>query len=236
MNEAMARVPDLRGWLAEFGQLADEFGDLAVDLRQHRLRVTTEPVVLEGVPLGSFAIALDWTRLGREPNSHCFAVEALDPYPASSDHHEGVTHPHVQKGVLCAGEASLPIRRALEEGRLADTFLLVRSVLTHYNPDSAYVKLADWDSDGDTCNDCGCRDDLSGCDRCGADHCSECLSSCAGCDNYVCSSCEDRCTQCEERRRLLEALRLGGKILPRLPSGLCWLWQRAPHRPACGAI
>jgi hypothetical protein len=157
---------DRRSVLADLRELEEEFGGLDINLRARRLAVTTEPVELEWVHLGPFAIRLCWTRLQQNPGPLNFEIEALEPNPAASD--ETVTHPHVRRGVLCAGCATLPIRRALEQGRLTDAFCLVRSVLTTYNRESPHVALDEWS--GSHCGACEAavdRDDLISCERCG---------------------------------------------------------------------
>jgi hypothetical protein len=68
------------------------------------------------------------------------AVEAVDPNPATND--EEVTHPHVKSNGLCAGDATVPIQAALQDGRICDAMLLVNAVLQHYNPASPYVSLS----------------------------------------------------------------------------------------------
>src|SRR5205823_4305613 len=129
--------------VAEVRQLEAEFGAVEVRWADRVLRAVTGPVVLRGVPLGPFAIDYNWDRAGRDPAARCFAVVALDPRPAAG--RDEVTHPHVENDALCAGDAAGPLDRAVADGRLADAFLLVRSVLTTYNPASAYVPLAEWD-------------------------------------------------------------------------------------------
>jgi hypothetical protein len=168
LKQPQPAAPGLGDLVAELVQLDDEFGGLKVDLRQKTLRVTTEPIELEEVFLGPFAVLLRWPRLEREACGRCFEVIALEPRPAATK--SEVTHPHVSGGSLCPGDATLPIQRALEQGRLADAFCLVRGVLTHYNSGSAHVPLSDWGSRD--CRECGCHvhtDDLSYCDRCGFD-------------------------------------------------------------------
>ena len=98
----------------------------------------TDPITLEGVYLGPFSIRLnvDLLEAGRTDAS-AFQAVALDPHPASSS--DTTTHPHVRDDYLCAGEASEPISAALREGRVADAFLLVRSVLTNYNRSSPFI-------------------------------------------------------------------------------------------------
>jgi hypothetical protein len=198
LQQELARVPELPTMLAELRQLDDEFGGLAVDLKHKSLRVATERIVLEGVDLGPFTIELGWVHLLRDANSHCFLIEALEPRLASS-RHDAVPHPHVQHGVLCAGDGAVAIQHALRGGRLADAFCLVRSVLRQYNPASAYVALDMWENG--TCEDCGRRtmpDDLCCCAGCGADYCSECIIPCSGCDACFCSGCQECCAFCQE--------------------------------------
>jgi hypothetical protein len=93
----------------------------------------------------------------------------------------------------------VPLQSALEQGRLADAFHLVRSVLGTYNPDSAYASLADWG--GVPCWNCSCtttEDDRYFCEGCDRDICSDCISSCKHCDRTRCSACISRCDVCNE--------------------------------------
>jgi hypothetical protein len=204
-------LADRRNLVEELRQLDQEFGGLDVDLKNKIIQVTTEPIELEDVYLGRFAIQFSWPRLAKEAGSHCFAILAQEPNPAASN--EGVTHPHVNHDRLCAGEGTVPIQRALEQGRLADAFCLVRSVLTHYNPSSAHVPLDDWG--GQSCFDCGgntAPDDLCYCEQCGHDYCEECISRCATCRESCCNSCLQVCPLCQEWC-------CSGCLIKRPPSG-----------------
>ena len=190
-------APDLRHLLEELRQLDDEFGDLRLDFKKKTLSVTTEAIELEEVYLGPFSIQFAWDRLAQKATSQCFEVVALDPHPAATN--QAVTHPHVHGGSLCAGDALVPIQRALEQGRLADAFCLVRSVLTTYNPSSPHVALAEWG--GQDCHDCGRGahpDDLSYCEPCGHDYCQDCIRCCQSCQESRCGDCLARCPICEE--------------------------------------
>jgi len=71
----------------------------------HLTERLTEPIVLEGIDLGRFEIALD---AGSGPHHEWATYEAtaLDANPAVSD--SEVTHPHVQAGQLCEGEVARP--------------------------------------------------------------------------------------------------------------------------------
>ena len=179
---------------ADLAALEAEFGEVEVDLKERTVSVTTDPVVLEGVGLGRFELALRWDL---EPDSGSYSVIALDPNPAAEE--ETTTHPHVREEALCEGEGRVPIRRALEEGRLLDFFLLARQVLTTYNPGSAYVPLSRWS--GVPCADCGASvpdDESDRCDRCGDDLCGDCLMSCQDCSGTCCSDCREACGGCED--------------------------------------
>jgi len=191
-----ATVPGLRSLLDELKQLEEEFGGLQIDFKKKSISVVTEPIELEDVYLGSFSIQLCWSRLGKEMDGHCLEIIALEPNPAASN--DGVTHPHVNHGVLCAGDATLPLQNALKQGRLADAFCLVRSVLTHYNSKSPHVSLDNWG--GDDCYDCGGRiqpDNPSECGSCENQHCSDCLASCHACEEYYCHGCLELCPLCQ---------------------------------------
>ncbi len=74
-------------------------------------------------------------------NYQCFEIIALDPNPASR-RQDCLTHPHVKDEVVLRRQRRKSlINKALEDGRLADAFILVRSVLVTYNADSPHVSL-----------------------------------------------------------------------------------------------
>ena len=114
-------VPDFPNWIAEVRQLETEFDDVEVRWGDTTIRVVTEPIVLDDVHLGAFAIDFVWDRVGRLPATRCFDVIALDPNPAVG--RDDVTHPHVRDGTLCPGDAEEPLNRALASGRLTDAIL-----------------------------------------------------------------------------------------------------------------
>jgi len=192
-----ASAPSLGEVLKELEQIEAEFGGYTYDPARRSLAVVTEPIELEDVYLGPFEIRLDLEELSDPANSQPYRVIALDPHPACCN--SGVTHPHVSDEMLCAGEAAVSIRRALQSGRLCDFFLLIRSVLEAYNPASPYVSLADWD--GQPCSACGeilSEDDRHTCTVCERDFCDECIGYCAGCDGSVCHDCLQECAGCED--------------------------------------
>jgi len=157
---------------------------------------TTEAIALRGVELGPFAIELHW-EARCEPGSR-FEIVALEPNPAAGGK-GAVTHPHVRDRHLCAGDAAAPIRRALDDGRIADAFVLVRSVLRTYNPSSPYTPLEDWG--GSPCRECGrsaAGDERFCCEGCDADFCESCTRGCARCDSPRCSGCLDPCALCRQ--------------------------------------
>jgi hypothetical protein len=191
----VAPPPDRRHWIGEVRQLDAEFTVVGIRWRDRILRAVTEPITLDGVDLGPFAIEFKWDATAL---SRAFEVVALEPNPASG--REDTVHPHVEGKHLCAGEAAEPIRTALEQGRLADAFLLVQSVLGNYNPQSAYVPLAEWS--GFRCTHCGVRgrSHAAGtCDACDSELCSDCSESCAHCSDCRCPGCLESCDRCADR-------------------------------------
>lgn len=209
-NMAMAEGPQLPKAADVYAELcgtADEFG--GVSFEGSELYVTTEPIDLEGTYLGPFEIRLDLDQLhGSEP----YRIVAVDPHPASTD--SDVTHPHVRGEAACLGEARAPLRAALEEGRVADVFVLLDRLLHTYGRGSAYVELSRWD--GTPCRDCddivdddyatscrGCDACLCGdcsrnCSDCGHDYCSHCSSTCPACEETTCLNCLTACEECGE--------------------------------------
>lgn len=185
--------PALVQIVEELNQLDQEFDTVHIGERGATLTVHTEPITLEEVALGPFAIELDLTTMDRSRPR--YEIEALEPNPASGN--DSVPHPHVQSGRLCEGEATTAITAALREGRLCEFFLIVRQVLRTYNPASPYVNLDDWDSAG--CHECGHRGDLSMCDVCNRDFCDECYVWDDHEDKTACTNCSGTCHH--DRRR-----------------------------------
>jgi hypothetical protein len=184
--------------LAELRQLQDEFEQVRFDLVGQTLSAVTDPIELEDIYLGPFEIVLDLRRLGESRHDGVYHIVAIDPHPAGSN--DSVTHPHVSGEHLCEGDAGAAIGAALANGRIADFFIVARSVLTTYNPNSPYVSLGDWF--GQPCHDCGDTigsDDACFCTKCESDFCENCISYCRRCDESVCFSCLQECPICEER-------------------------------------
>ncbi len=176
--------------------LGEEFEQVRFDARDDRLIVTTLPIELEGTWLGPFAVGLDLKSLSTISKGY-YDVIALDPCPSRT--RDDVTHPHVQSGELCEGEAQTAITNALKQGRLLDFFQIVHGVLGTYNSSSPYVSLDDWNAL--RCNDCGdthSPDDGYICGQCDDSICSGCQSICTTCSEIVCGSCSKRCESCQE--------------------------------------
>ncbi|MFO0806203.1 MAG: hypothetical protein U0791_24130 [Gemmataceae bacterium] len=192
------RTPDRCEWIRELRHLESEFGTVTVRWTDSVIRIVTEPIELKGVSLGPFAIEFHWTGGPSATGSRAIEVKALKPNrPAGRS---DVTHPHVEDDILCAGEAKEALDQAIADGRLVDAFQLVHSVLTNYNPHSAYVSLHEWD--GSHCAQCGRRirsEEASSCEGCDCDLCDECGERCEGCDELRCGDCLEPCDVCRER-------------------------------------
>jgi hypothetical protein len=190
-------IPSLWDLFLELQHVHAEFDKVTADHKKKYLAVQTDAIVLKGTYLGRFSLHLRWPRLVDRAGAECFDIVALDPHPSSLN--EDVTHPHVKDQTLCAGDATMPLEKALEQGRLTDAFQLVRSVLETYNPHSVHVSLDDWDATN--CWECGCctdTDDRYCCDCCDHDVCSDCTLSCPHCGLVRCRSCQTRCGACKE--------------------------------------
>ena len=61
-STATARSATAHDIYQDLVALRQEFEELDYDLRERRLSVVTEPIVLEGVYLGPFEIRLQWAR------------------------------------------------------------------------------------------------------------------------------------------------------------------------------
>ena len=190
-------VPSMREVLEELLQAEEEFEGLQYYPEDEILSVTTDAVELEGVFLGNFEVQLLIPAIGDPNHRNLYQIVALDPHPSLRN--DSVTHPHVNDQRLCAGDAGAAIEMALAGGRICDFFMLVRSVLTTYNRDSAYVTLEDWE--GSSCYDCGSimsEDDSFFCTSCENDFCGECSSYCHRCEETTCRGCLAPCPVCEE--------------------------------------
>lgn len=178
---------------ADLAALSDEFPRVRIDLQGRTITVRTEPIELEGLWLGPFDICLWWERLGaRRP----YEVIACQPRRPPRD--EQVTHPHVRDHQLCEGDAALPIKAALTEGRLLDFFVLVRQTLETYNAASPYVAVHEWE--GIRCHDCGLHVDSGdgcACEACDGRICDECMISCSDCGRFLCGECSVVCAGCD---------------------------------------
>ena len=197
VRHAHVEMPLVSDVCRDLDQAEDEFGEVTYDCKEARVSVVTDSIELEEIELGDFEIQLDLAALGSVLAQQPFHIEALDPHPAQG--HEGVTHPHVSDGYLCAGDATAPINAALASGRICDFFMLVRSVLTTYNHNSPYVSLDNWQ--GEPCYDCGYimpSDDTFWCELCQNVYCPDCVDRCAHCNEGACCGCLGQCPVCEE--------------------------------------
>ena len=172
--------------------LDDEFPEVRCDLDRGHLSAVTDPIELEEVFLGAFEIRLHFMHQPLD-----YEIVACDPQPPRCCDH--VTHPHVEDQSLCEGEGRAAIRNSLQQGRLADFFLIVRQILNTYNGSSAYVALDRWQ--GRDCPGCGSElndDECSECEACGSDFCHACVSDCTVCGSFGCDDCQVKCPECEE--------------------------------------
>jgi hypothetical protein len=196
-QQCITKAPTLGDVVGELKQLQDEFDQVKYDPKCQTLSVTTDSIELEEVQLGEFEVILEISRLGEASRSSVYRVVALDPHPAASN--VSVTHPHVSDEHMCEGDAGAAIGAALANGRVCDFFMLVRSVLQHYNSNSPYVSLSDWH--GSPCHECGDtmhEDDSSWCPSCQESYCGACSSYCRRCDETYCAGCLEECAVCGE--------------------------------------
>ena len=189
-------APKLEDVYRELIQSEEEFGNLEYVDDEGLLSVCTEPINLKGIFLGEFKIQLHVPSLDKIGTGTVYTIVAQDPHPAMTN--GSVTHPHVTDERLCAGDASAAMNVALAEGRICDFFVLIRSVLTNYNPGSTYVALEEWD--GTPCFDCGYVTSESSrywCLCCENEFCDECSSYCRVCNDVTCRGCLSECRICE---------------------------------------
>lgn len=204
---------NLKDLIDDLNALKNSFPSLKIV--RGRISVVTDPIELENIYLGRFKIILNMTA-NLSDMKDFLMIEALEPNPPRGK--GGVTHPHVQDRLLCAGDGHDILMDALSQGRIEDFFNLVITILNTYNHVSPYVPLDEWE--GESCCSCGERvdeDSCSGCGKCGENVCNECSSyceacsssycsehgggSCHGCGNWSCSNCcetHSECSGCDE--------------------------------------
>ena len=198
--------------LADLLELDRELGPIQFDSKGLLLSIVTDSIKLEGICLGPFRIELALNQLKELHRLTPYKCLAEEPYPAGTD--DTVTHPHVSGNSLCEGDGKVPIRRALEQGRLCDFFTLITHILNTYNTDSPYIRLDEWE--GTPCYDCDqttTLEDRYTCEYCNRNFCEECSSCCRicdltcclhcggichGCEEFVCRTCSAQCAECEE--------------------------------------
>ncbi|QGQ24725.1 hypothetical protein F1728_19430 [Gimesia benthica] len=189
-------VPAIRIIYEDLLALEEEFAGYDIDLKTKSISVVTESIVLEGVYLGAFEIRLELVASNSDSPFH-YTVIAHDPQPPITN--DSVTHPHVQYDNVCEGDARVPIRRSLEQGRLLDFFVLVTRLLQTYNAESPYVALSDWHSaECSECADVVTSDEQAYCTNCENRLCLQCANRCADCNSSFCHDCVTRCEVCRD--------------------------------------
>lgn len=197
LDQKIPKIPSASDIVAELIQLEDEYGQLQYNPEEKTLSVNTDSIELEEVCLGSFEIRLHLNMLHRLDKGSPYYIIALEPNPAAASN--DITHPHVSNEILCEGDGTILIRKALEQGRLADFFSLVVGILNTYNSSSPYVALDEWQ--GSPCYDCGYivnREESYFCEHCQNDYCSQCSSYCKICETTTCFGCLTECPDCND--------------------------------------
>lgn len=193
--------------------IKDEFANVTFDAKAKLLTVTTSDITLEDFRFGAFQIVLHLASLSTTLSQAHYEVVALDANPSSLN--DSVTHPHIQDGRLCEGDAQPAIKIALQQGRILDFFQIVEQTIGTYNSSSAYVTLDEWD--GVSCGACGhstspneayvcgccettvCSSCFYRCTDCEDAFCGNCDLTCDGCLESVCKSCAEECSDCDEQ-------------------------------------
>jgi hypothetical protein len=116
LEQPAPTVPPIAFLMEELRQIDADFEALKIDWKKKALIAETEPVTLDDIYRGSFAIHFCWERLLDAEGHLCFNVVALEPHPSAVD--EEVTHPHVKDELICAGEATTPIKMPFSKAGL----------------------------------------------------------------------------------------------------------------------
>lgn len=209
-----------RYFLEELGQLIDEFGG-AKFIRhsptpgmEHLgvLEVSAGDIELDGVALGEFVIRFDTEKfIAHNDPLESIRVEAQDPNPAYNK--EEIVHPHVSNTLPCWGDAKVPLKKALMDGRIVDAFQIVNALLHTYSEETAFHRLDRWDNSGMVCESCDgecdeedsygcecgsvvCHECSRGCHSCDWSGCPSCIAQCNDCNRFFCDGCRRKCEQC----------------------------------------
>ncbi|MHA2069553.1 MAG: hypothetical protein ACXABY_34755 [Candidatus Thorarchaeota archaeon] len=84
------KLPKLADIFADLLQIEDEFGELNFDRNAKTVSVITDPVILDGLALGTFEVRLLVDQIGKLYTKSPYEVIALEPNPAATD--SNVTH------------------------------------------------------------------------------------------------------------------------------------------------
>lgn len=213
-NLSTALVPTLEDFKATFHDLTDEFGEYTFS--RGVITVTTEPIVIQNIQFGRFKLRLllggvSGLVLGQRSIGSVLTLTPLEPNrPNGPGSH---CHPHVSGSNLCVGEANTSMTKALIDGRIADFFILARSVLRTYSSSSPYCSIEAWTTP--PCCNCGGRnydDGPSGCavEGCKNGSCLDCIVTCDACSGEYCHKhsmtcvgclCVSICAGCAKRRK-----------------------------------
>ena len=167
-------------------------------------------VITESVILADGYVSLD---LGKfEIKYYGDEIECVAITPNHPNNDERITHPCVMNNDVCFGEIGCTIRRAKEECRIFDIFLMINTLLNTYNKNgNYYLGAEDWYSH--PCSECGdftseeikcsCGNALCDCcgytcERCGNVLCRDCVLTCSCCDYNFCEDCLQYCDCCNE--------------------------------------
>jgi hypothetical protein len=197
-----AKSVDAAEVAAELAMVGREFGDLRLcnEGGDTWVCAVCGPFTFDGIPLGRFEVRLRLGELGDgNVTAHAFKARPLNPNPHAED--RNVTHPHVSGGTVCPGDAEDAITVALQQGRVGDAFLLVKSVLSTWDDESAYLPIETWlEGGGPSCPNCGDgydRDNGYFCEVCEEEYCLDCGGICGACDCGICLSHKTSCDQCD---------------------------------------
>ena len=77
LEQSTPSIPVGPDWIGELRQLEAEFDELRIDWPDRAIIVTTQPITLEGIHLGPFAIQFFWESVAHQTGSGCFDVVAF---------------------------------------------------------------------------------------------------------------------------------------------------------------
>ena len=201
------RIPSISYITRELEIIQSEYSDINLTADGNIFSAVTPNIILKDVEFGRFRIKLELNNLGIYSHLQQFEAEALDP---NSPEGTNVTHPHVKGGIVCTGNGTNDLTKALKDIRIIDYLDIHKSILNTLGLDP-FLSILAWT--GKKCRDCSyyySDDDndnylyyKSICEKCDEEYCNNCVREwCCG-KEKLCVRCRPPLWDCRSCCRSL---------------------------------